>query len=346
MTAVDRSASPRPERSYALTSGPDGSALTIAEEAIRRPGALDQRSGPEPATRWTRPRRPRPGWHAYRPDAAALMPDWAVEIAVTVERPFASCGDTAPARRALLLARAAGPWSQVARAVAAAMREVDSLAGVGPPIPRLRLVQPLREAGLDPLSRLDVLAHLRGAGERGRAVGHRRRRTHEAGIVAWQPGAGAVVTCTGRVGVSAQAVIAIEGHGDPRPLRPPAGGAVVLRAWRCRRGRNHQASLAEPDTDWALTAGIVLASSSGGGLGRSARRHAVLVQDAGWDATLLTGAAALVLARAGDPRYPPPRATARHASRHAVAEMLMSFLTAAADQAAYPALSGDEHQRP
>jgi len=26
--------------------------------------------------------------------------------------------------------------------------------------------------------------------------------------------------------------------------------------------------------------------------------------------------------------------------------MLMSFLTAAADQAAYPALSGDEHQRP
>ena len=340
MSAWDGSGSPLPERSHALASGPlPETALTIAQRAIPGPRPVERHSRPEPAAGWTRPKRPRSGWHAYRAEAGARMPSWAVELALTIERPLSSSGDTAPAARTLLLARAAGPWQPVRSALSAAIREVDSIAGVGPSLPRLGLVRSHPEPCLDPVPRPGVLAHLRGASERGRQVGHRRGRTHEPSVVAWRPGAGVVLTCTGRVGVSAQAVVAFAGHGDLSHLRPPPGGAVVLRAWRCHRTRKPRGPFTE--LDWALTAGVVLASSSGSGLGRVARRYAVLAQDAGWNAAVLTGAASLGLARAGDPRYPPPRATARYASRDAVMEMLMTCLVAAVDRRAHPALACD-----
>lgn len=288
-----------------------------------------------------RPARPRSGWHAYRPDVDALVPSWAVELALTIERPFAASDDTAPAARALLLARATGRWQPVAHVLGAAMRGLDSIAGIGPQLPGLRLVRSQAEPGLDPFPRVGVLAHLRGASERGRVIGHRRKHALEAGVVSWEPGAGAVITCTGCVGVSAQAVVAIAGHGDLSALRPPAGGATVLRAWRCRQVWRPPGRFAEPHAEWALTLGIVLASATGSGLGRVARRCAVLAQDAGWNATVLTGAAALEIPRAGDPRYPPPATTARRASRDAVTEMLTACLAAAAHEAAYPPLPGN-----
>jgi hypothetical protein len=289
------------------------------------------------------PTRPRSGWHAYLPDVGALVPGWAVELALTIERPFAASDDTAPAARALLLARATGRWQPVARVLGAAMREVDSIAGTGPPLPGLRLLQshPEPELGLDPFPRVGVLAHLRGASERGRVIGHRRKRALEAGPVSWEAGAGAVLTCTGCVGVSAQAVVAIAGHGDLSALQPPPGGATVLRAWRCRRVWRPAGRFAEPHAEWALTLGVVLASATGRGLGRVARRCALQAKDGGWNATVLTGAIALEIARAGDPRYPLPTTTARRTSRDAVAEMLTACLAAAAHEAAYPPLPGN-----
>lgn len=295
---------------------------------------LDEPASPLPV-------RPRSGWHAYRPDVGALAPGWAVELALTIERPFAASDDTAPAARALLLGRATGRWQPMAHVLGAAMREVDSIAGIGPPLPGLRLVQSHPELGLDPFPRVGVLAHLRGASERGRVIGHRRKRALEAGPVSWEPGAGAVLTCTGCVGVSAQAVVAIVGHGDLSALRPPPGGATVLRAWRCRQVWSPAGRFAEPHAQWALTLGVVLASATGCGLGRVARRCAVLAQDAGWNATVLTGAIALEIARAGDPRYPLPATTVRRASHDTVAEMLTACLAAVAHEAAYPPLPGN-----
>ncbi len=286
------------------------------------------------------PTRPRSGWHAYRPEVGALAPSWAVELALTIERPFAASDDTAPAARALLLARATGRWQPVVHALQTAMREVDSIAGIDAPLRGLRLVRSHPELRLDSLPRVGVLTHLRGASERGRVIGHRRKRALETGPVSWEPGAGAVLTCTGCAGVSAQAVVAIAGHGDLSALQPPPGGATVLRAWRCSQVWR-PAGRAEPHAEWALTIGVVLASATECGLGRVARRCAELARDAGWYATVLTGAVGLEIVRAGDPRYPPPTTTARRASRDAVTEMLTACLAAVAHEAAYPPLPGN-----
>lgn len=341
MTAQGGRAVPLPKLPQEPVPGPPGLApLTTSQHAVQMPWAVERRWRQEPMARWTLPRRSRSGWHAYRTDAGALIPGWAVELALTIEWPLASSGD-APAPQGLLLARAGGPCQPLVHALGTAMREVDSIAGVGPPLPRLHLAPSNPEPGLDPLPRQVVLAHLRGASERGLALGYRRRRTHDAGVPAWQSGAGVVLTCIGRAGVSAQAVVALAGHSGLQSLPPPPGGATVFRAWRCQRAWKPRGPLTEPDTEWALTAGVVLASSSGSGLGRVARRYAVQAREAGWSATVLTGAAALGLARAGDPRYLAPRATARHASRDAVTEMLTTCLAAAAEQPGDPAPSGN-----
>jgi hypothetical protein len=265
------------------------------------------------------------------------MPSWAVEFALSIECPFTPSGHPS-APRALLLARAAGPWQPMASALGAAVRELDSIAGIGSPLPRLGLVQSHPEPGLDALPRRVVRAHLLGASQRGQAVAYRRGQTHAPGAVAWRPGAGAVLTCTGRAGVSAQAVVAIAGHGALPPLRPPPGGATVLRAWRCHRAWSPRGPLTPSDAGWALAAGVVLASSSSIGLGRVARRYAALTRVAGWEATVLTGSAALVFARSGDPRYPPPTTIARSTSRESVTDLLTTYLVAAADHTGHLAL--------
>jgi hypothetical protein len=340
MTAPDAFAPPSSPRLHALDwAAPNEPALGTGQGAIQEAHSVEPRRRPESVARWLRPRRPRSGWHAYRPEVDAQVPSWALELTLTIERPFTSSNDTTPAPRALLLARATRRWRPLAHALSVAMRELDSIAGVSPPLPGFRLVRPHPEAGLDPLPRLGVLTHLRGASERGRAIGRRRARALEAGFASWEPGAGAVLTCTGRVGVSAQAVIALAGHGDLAALCPPPGGATVLRAWRWQRRRKAPDRFAAPHTEWALASGIVLGSATGVGLGRVARRYAVLAQSTGWSATVLTGAAALEIARAGDPRYPPPRTTARPVSHDALTEMLGACL-GAASEAARPALPG------
>jgi hypothetical protein len=94
----------------------------------------------------------------------------------------------------------------------------------------------------------------------------------------------------------------------------------------------------EADAEWALTTGVVLASTAGSGLGRAARRYAVQAEAAGWNTSVLTGAAALALARAADPRHPPPTTVARRASNETVLAMLTSCLAASANQIDRPAL--------
>ena len=274
-------------------------------------------------------RRPRAGWHAYRPRRDAALPSWAVELALTIERPPPSSpGDEAAAPQALLLVHAAGPVRALAVALGSAVREVDSIAGVEPPLPSLHLVPSHPESGLDPLPPRAVLPHLRRANERGRPVRHRRGRAFEAVAGSWEAGAGAVLTCLGPAGLSAQAVVALGGHGEPRALRPPPGGAVVLRAWRLRRPGGPVGRAGEPAAEWALACGVVLGSPTGNGLGRIARRYAVRACEAGWDATVLTGTVALEVAKAGDPRHRPPISAAQGAPGDAVTALLTACLGA------------------
>jgi hypothetical protein len=341
MTTLDRSARRLPERSRTPSWATNESSLMIGERAFHGPDGEDRRSLPELVIPWSPAGGPRSGWHAYRPSAGALLPSWVVELALTIERPFASSNDTTPAPRALLLARATGPLHHLAYAFRTAAWEIESLAGIGPPLPGLPVHRSRPEIGLDPVPGPGVLAHLRTASERGHAVGYRRRHAHAAGSVVWEATAGAVLTCIGRIGVSAQAVVAVAGHGDLAGLRPPAGGATVLRAWRCGRAWRPPGRGLRPDPQWALAVGVVLGSAAGGGLGRVARRHAMTAQDGGWDATVLTGPAALELARAGDPRYPLPMRSARQASREAVMEMLTACLTSAAQEATLPLPPGN-----
>src|SRR6266536_6643845 len=117
-------------------------------------------------------------------------------------------------------------------------------------LPSLHLVPSHPESRLDPLPPRAVLPHLRRANERGRPVRHRRGRAFEAVAGSWEAGAGAVLTCLGPAGLSAQAVVALGGHGEPRALRPPPGGAVVLRAWRLRRPGGPVGRAGEPAAEW------------------------------------------------------------------------------------------------
>jgi hypothetical protein len=286
------------------------------------------------------PIQPRPGWHAYRPMVGASIPDWAIELALTIERPLDRSLDGLCRPRALLLARAGGRWRFLGQALGDAVREVDHVAGTSAPIRSVRLAPPHPEAGFEAVAPSEVMAQLALAAERGQPVRSRRRRAHRRRVVVWEPGAGgAVITCRGRAGASLQAVIAVRGHGDPMPLRPPPGGATVLRAWRCppRRSPTRNTTV-EGDATWALITGVVVASTLGGGLGRTARRHAERAESAGWKATVLSGPAALGLARGGDPRHPLPVAGAVLASHDAVLAMLSDCLAASANQIDRPAL--------
>ncbi len=282
--------------------------------------------------------RPRPGWHAYRPDRDAAMPNWAVEVGLTIERPpQSSPNDPAPESQALLLVKAAGPVRAVAVALGTAVREVNSIAGVEPLLPSLRLVPSHPEPYLDPLPPRAVLPHLRRGTERGRPVRHRRGCAFDAITASWEAGSGAVLTCSGPAGLSAQAVVALGGHGEPQALRPPPGGAVVVRAWRLRRvGDPVGRAAEEPSADWALACGVVLAAPTANGLGRVARRYAVLAREAGWDAEVPTGTVALELARAGDPRHRPPTFAAQRVPRNAVTAILATCLGAADDHTTNP----------
>jgi hypothetical protein len=125
-----------------------------------------------------------------------------------------------------------------------------------------------------------------------------------------------VLTCDGPGGRSAQAVITLRGVGDGHAIAPPSGGALVLRAWRARRG-------------WGLACGLVLGSAEAMGLGREAGRRAADARAAGWLAAVATGQAALALARAGDPRQPAPLAAGGFASGEEVAALVAILLSPA-----------------
>jgi hypothetical protein len=297
--------------------------------------------------------RPRSGWHAYRPMVGAPIPAWVVELALSIERPLDRSIDGFSEPRALLLARAAA-WSQpLADALSDAARRVDRIAGTSPPLPSLRLVPPQGTTGFEAVAPSEVMAHLRLANERGRTTGGRRTRTERARVACWDPGAGAVLTCRSQVGVSAQAVIAVHGDGDPDSLRPPPGGATILRAWRhaarrrpattdaSRQGDRQQSGVpsdARREAEWALVAGVVVASGASDGLGRAARRRAAQVGATGWNVTVPTGSTALALARTGEPRFPPPASLAQLVSSDTVMAMLTCCLAASARPVDYPAL--------
>jgi hypothetical protein len=168
--------------------------------------------------------------------------------------------------------------------------------------------------GMVPVGPEDARAGLEAAGGRGLPAPPRRWRP-AAEAVRWRSSAGAVVTCEGPRGVSAQAVIALRGLGNALAIAPPPGGALVLRAWRARR-------------TWGLACGLVIAADTALGLGREAGRVAALVRADGWHAVVLTGSAALHLAGAGSPDAVAPEAAAHAASARQVAALLETCLLA------------------
>jgi hypothetical protein len=253
--------------------------------------------------------RPRAGWHAYRPEPGAELPPWPVEVALAVERPAEPAGPGDGDRpRALLLLRSPARLPLPLRALAGAAREVEAAAGV-----RAAAELPLVEApalpGLVPVAPAVALAQLAAASARGLAPPARRRQPATGPQGVWRSSAGSVLVCDGPGGRSAQAAIALHGVGDQQAVVPLPGGALVLRAWRGRRG-------------WGLACGLVLGSAEAIGLGREAGRRAAGARAAGWQAAVATGDAAVALARAGDPRQGVPLATARVASAGEVAALV------------------------
>ena len=232
------------------------------------------------------------GWHAYRPRAGAELPTWPVEVALAIEYPAEPTSDAAAGGRAqaLLLLRSPSRVPSPLRALAAAAREVEAAAGVQVPVELPLAVGPALP-GLVPIAPTAMLAHLAAASARGLAPPARRRQPAAGEAGTWRSSAGSVLTCDGPGGRSAQAVITLRGVGDGHAIAPPSGGALVLRAWRARRG-------------WGLACGLVLGSAEAMGLGREAGRRAADARAAGWLAAVATGQAALALARAGDPRQP------------------------------------------
>jgi hypothetical protein len=280
----------------------------------------------------------RPGWYAYRVTGAAELPPWAVEVALTIERPLqpepqdprggspwpgpavAEPADPeAPHReaglRAVLLLRAPGRMSWL-DGIAEAVAEVETAAGLRPKQRWQRLLVGSALPGLAPLPGADARGQLGVAGTRGLPAPLRRWRPAVADVEpAWRPGAGAVLTCAGPSGVSAQAVVALSGLGAVVAITPPPGGALVLRAWRARR-------------TWGLACGLVLGASTALGLGREAGRTAAKARADGWGADVLSGATALHLARAGSPALPAPEAAAQAATGPQVAALLEACLAA------------------
>ena len=133
--------------------------------------------------------------------------------------------------------------------------------------------------------------------------------------MSWRAGAGAVLTCEGPSGTSAQAVVGLAGPGDVGAIAPPPGGALVLRAWRT-------------SATWGAACGLVLGAPAATGLGREAGRVASSARGAGWDAVVLHSSAALCLARAGDHRQVAPEVAGRGASNGQLAALFKACLTA------------------
>lgn len=333
MRLLDRGAFSRPDM------GP------LDRDALLRPasGAAAGAGGLDTGRRSS---TPRPGWYPYRVTGTAELPSWAVEIALTIERPAASTveaygrgpagGEPEPApelqpgggrAQAMLVLRVPGrlPWLG---GVADAIAEVETAAGIRPADPEDDLVEgPGRRGprlltgpilpGLAPATATAACAHLRIAASRGLPAPLRRRRPATAGGgQAWRAGAGCVLTCDGPEGRSAQAVVALHGAGNPAAIAPPPGGALILRAWRTGAG-------------CGIACGLVLGASATLGLGREARRVAAAARSEGWGASVLTGSAAVLLARAGDPRRPAPQDVGLATTRTQVAAMFAACLIGA-----------------
>jgi hypothetical protein len=259
--------------------------------------------------------RPRPGWYGYRVATTAELPLWAAEFALTVERPVQlEPGGVAGQAHAILLLRAPAR-SVCLPGLAEAVAEVEIAAGVRSVIgPRLRAGYGL--PGLTPVTPAATLAHLGAAGARGLPLPVRRRQPASGQVkLSWRSSVGSVLTCDGPCGASAQAVVAVRGLGNVGAIAPPPGGALVLRAWRARHA-------------WGLACGLVLGAAEALGLGREAGRVAARARAAGWQAAVLSGSAALHLARAGDPRHVAPEAAAHAASGRQVTALLEACLAA------------------
>jgi hypothetical protein len=307
---------------------------------------------------------PRPGWYAYGVTGAAELPSWAVEIALTIERPVGS-GSGGPwlpppaswadeplepvapepdrpprggPAQAMVLLRAPGRLGWL-DGIGEAIAEVETVAGVRRTDPEddflegtggrggPRLLTGPALPGLTPVRAAVAREHLRIAGSRGLPAPLRRRRPAAGeGEVAWRAGAGCVLTCDGPDGTSAQAVVGLRGTGTPAAIAPPPGGALVLRAWRAGAA-------------CGVACGLVLGASAALSLGREARRVAAAARSEGWNASVLGGSAAVLLARAGSPRWPAPREVALAATRTQVAAMFVSCLIATG-------IAGDPYRQP
>jgi hypothetical protein len=216
--------------------------------------------------------------------------------------------------QAVLLLRAPRrmPWLD---GIAEAAAEVEAAAGVRPTVGQ-RLLGGSALPGLAPATDADARGQLGTAGTRGLPAPLRRWRPAVGGVgPAWRSSAGAVLTCEGPSGVSAQAVVALSGQGNVVAITPRPGGALVLRAWRAR-------------PSWGLACGLVLGASTALGLGRQAGRVAAKARADGWGASVLSGSTALDLARAGSPDLPAPAAAARAATGPQVAALLEACLAA------------------
>jgi hypothetical protein len=332
-------ATPRDGLAVADTARPDGEAVPDDAQGAggrRRRGRVRGLVPGEAA------RTPKGGWYAYRAVGAATLPSWAVEVALTVERPVDRHFDGWPAHngqaragppalqrvepQTIVLLRAPGMAGWLA-GIAEAAAEIEAAAGLrhgsgaggldgdstgagsrlrmGPPMP-----------GLVPVPPAVAQVRLGAAGERGLAAPVRRRRPPSGGgQVSWRAGAGAVLTCGGPSGVSAQAVVALGGAGHLGAIAPPPGGALILPAWRTKG-------------TWAAACGLVLGAVAARGLGREAGHVAATARTAGWDAVVLQRSAALRLARAGDHRHMAPEAAARAASAEQVVALFAARLTA------------------
>ena len=280
---------------------------------------------------------PRPGWHAYRVAGPAELPAWAVEVALTIERPLQpesqdqrgrSVGQ-GPARsdppdpdapdwgvgaQAMLLLRASGRMRWL-DGIAETVAEVERFAGVRPQVGQRLLVGPVMP-GLAPAAEVEARGQLGAAGTRGLPAPLRRWRPTAGGVEpVWRSSPGAVLTCEGPGGVSAQAVVALSGLGNVVAISPTPGGALVLRAWRARHS-------------WGLACGLVLGASTALGLGREAGRVAAKARAYGWGAHVLGGAAALQMARSGSPDVSAPAPAARAATGPQVAALFEACLAA------------------
>ena len=264
----------------------------------------------------------RPGWYAYRAAGMAELPSWAMEVALTVERPVEP--DPRGAAALVLLRAMRGGWRTCVIEVAA---EVENLAGVRPvagvdtvvgarPGPGSRLLMGPALAGLTPVTPAAAQASLADAVARGLPAPLRRWRPAAGGVdTSWRWGAGAVVTCDGPCGVSAQAVVALGRLGSVSAITPPPGAALVLRAWRAGRS-------------WGVACGLVVGAAAAIGLGREAGRAAARARAEGWDAVLLSGPTAVRLVRAGSPAQPAPVEAARAASDAQVVALFKACLAA------------------